>query len=157
MLHRDVFFFLALPTLLSWKAFIERPVKPPAAAACPPLSYFLFSEASLPPPRVTLTHLALCSYERTLGLPIFLSISGLAKLGVKTRLYRCSWRVFASNFPLMISPNSPSEAILACSLALGAYFFPLCCLALAFHVSLLFLFSRQGAVVFLAKVRHLLI
>ena len=40
----------------------------------------LFSEASLPPLRVTLTHFVLSSYERALRLPISFPISGLARL-----------------------------------------------------------------------------
>ena len=46
----------------------------------------LFSEASLPPLRVTLTHFTLLSHERALRLPTSFPISGLATLGVKPRL-----------------------------------------------------------------------
>ena len=46
----------------------------------------LFSEASLPPLRVTLTHFTLLSHERALRLPTSFPISGLARLGVKPRL-----------------------------------------------------------------------
>ena len=74
----------------------------------------LLSEASLPPLRVTLTHFTLLSYERALRLPTFFPISGLAKLGVKPRLCRLSWRAFASTHPLMLPPTSPREALLAC-------------------------------------------
>ena len=56
----------------------------------------LLTEASLPPLRVTLTHFTLSSYERALRLPTSFPISGLARLGVKPRLCRSSWRVFAS-------------------------------------------------------------
>ena len=50
----------------------------------------LFSEASLPPVRVTLTDFTLSSYERALRLPTSFPISGLARLGVKPRLCRSS-------------------------------------------------------------------
>ena len=65
--------------------------------------------ASLPPLRVTLT----------LRLPTSFPISGLARLGVKSRLCRSSWRAFASTHPLMFSSTSPWEALLAllCSLS----------------------------------------
>ena len=56
----------------------------------------LLSKASLPPPRVTLTHFTLSSYELALCLPTSFPISGLAKLGVKPRFCRSSWRAFAS-------------------------------------------------------------
>ena len=74
----------------------------------------LLSEASLPPLRVTLTHFDLLSYERTLRLPTSFSISGLAKLGVKPRLCRSSWRALASTHPLMLPSTSSREALLAC-------------------------------------------
>ena len=54
----------------------------------------LLYEASLPPLRVTLTHFTLSSHERALRLPTSFTISGLARLGVKLRLRRSSWRVF---------------------------------------------------------------
>ena len=76
----------------------------------------LLSEASLPPLRVTLTHFALLLYERALRLPTSLPISGLARLGVKPRLCRSSWRAFASTHPHMLSSTSPREALLACPL-----------------------------------------
>ena len=56
----------------------------------------LLSEASLPPLRVTLTHFTLLSYERALHLPTSFPISGLARLRMKPRLCRSSWRAFAS-------------------------------------------------------------
>ena len=74
----------------------------------------LLSEASLPPLRVTLTHFTLLSYERALRLPTSFSISGLARLGVKPRLCRSSWRAFASTHPLMLPSTSSREALLAC-------------------------------------------
>ena len=74
----------------------------------------LLSEASLPPLRVTLTHFTLLSYERALRLPTSFPISGLARLGVKPRLCRLSWRAFASTHPLMLPSTSLTEALLAC-------------------------------------------
>ena len=62
----------------------------------------LLSEASLPPLRVTLTHFTLLSYKRALRLPTSFPISGFARLGVKPRLCRSSWRAFASTHLLML-------------------------------------------------------
>ena len=73
----------------------------------------LLSEASLPPLRVTLTHFNLSSYERALRLPTSFLISGLARLGVKPRLCRSSWRAFVSTHPLMLPSTSPRKALLA--------------------------------------------
>ena len=89
-----------------------RPVAPSPAASRPSLSHFL-SEASLPPLLVTLTHFTLLSYERALRLPTSFPISGLARLGVKPRLCRSSWRAFASIHPLML-PSTSRDALLAC-------------------------------------------
>ena len=61
----------------------------------------LLSEASLPPLRVTLTHFTILSYERALRLPTSFPISCLARLGVRPRLRRWSWRAFASTHLLM--------------------------------------------------------
>ena len=74
----------------------------------------LFSEASLPPLRVTLTHFALLSYKRALRLPTSFPISGLARLGVKPRLCRLSWRAFASTHLLMPPSTFLRDALLAC-------------------------------------------
>ena len=74
----------------------------------------LFYKASLLPIRVTLTHFTLSCYERALHLPISFSISGLARLRLKPRLCRSSWRAFASTHPLMLPSTSPREALLAC-------------------------------------------
>ena len=71
-------------------------------------------EASLSPLRVTLTYFTLLSYEQALRLPTSFSISGLARLGVKPRLCRSSWRAFVSTHPLMLPFTSPREALLAC-------------------------------------------
>ena len=54
------FLFSALPTLLSWNAFTERPVT--SSSTLFRLPQFL-SEASLPPLRVTVTHFDLSSYS----------------------------------------------------------------------------------------------
>ena len=81
------------------------------------LSYLislLLSEASLPPLRVTLTHFTLSFYVRAFRLPTSFSISGLARLGVKPRLCRSSWRAFASTQPLILPSTSLREALLAC-------------------------------------------
>ena len=74
----------------------------------------LLCEASPPPLRVTLTHFTLSSYDRALRLPTSFSISGLARLGVKPRLCRSSWRALASTHPLMLRSTSPREALRAC-------------------------------------------
>ena len=74
----------------------------------------LLSEASLPPLGVTLTHFTLFSYERALRLPISFAILGLARLGVKPKLCRSSWRAFASTHPLMPPSTCSTEALLAC-------------------------------------------
>ena len=75
----------------------------------------LLTEASLPPLRVTLTHFTRSFYERALRLPIFFPISGLARLGVKPKLCRSSWRAFASTHPLMLPSTCSREALLAYS------------------------------------------
>ena len=74
----------------------------------------LLTEASLPPLRVTLTHFTLLSYERALCLPTSFTISGLARLGVKPRLCRSSWRAFASTHPLMLPSTCSRKALVAC-------------------------------------------
>ena len=70
----------------------------------------LLCDTSLPPLQVSLTHFALSSHKRALRFPTFLPISGLARLEVKPRLCRSSWRAFAFTFP----STSPREALLAC-------------------------------------------
>ena len=75
----------------------------------------LLSEASLPPLRVTLTHFTLFSYERALHLPTSFPISGLARLEVKPRLCRSSWRAFASTHPIMLPSTCSRKALVACS------------------------------------------
>ena len=73
----------------------------------------LLSEASLPPLRATLTHFIFSFYERALRLPTCFPISGLARLGVKPRLCRSSWRAFAFTHPLMLPSTFPRKALLA--------------------------------------------
>ena len=74
----------------------------------------LLSEASLPLLRVTLTHFTLSSYERALRFPTSFPFSGLARLGVKPRVCRSSWRAFASTHPLMLPSSCSRETLLAC-------------------------------------------
>ena len=74
----------------------------------------LLLEASLPPLRVTLTHFTLSSYDQPLRLPTSYPISDLARLEVKPRLCRSSWRVFASTHPIMLPSISSREVILGC-------------------------------------------
>ena len=75
----------------------------------------VFSKASLPPLRVTLTHFALSCYEHALRLPFsFFPFSGLIRHKVKPRHCRSSWRAFLSIYPLMLPSTSLREALLAC-------------------------------------------
>ena len=74
----------------------------------------LLTEASLPPLRATLTQFTLFSYEPALRLPTSFSISGLARLGVKPRLCRSSWRALTSAHPLMLPSTCSREALVAC-------------------------------------------
>ena len=86
-----------------------------AIAGCLSSSLFhFFSEAFLSPLRVTLIHFTLSSYERALRLPTSFPVSGLARLGVKPRLCRSSWRALASTHPLMLPSISHGEALFAC-------------------------------------------
>ena len=74
----------------------------------------LLPKVSPPPLRLTLIPFALTSYERALRFSTSFPISGLARHGVKPRLYRLSWRAFASTHPLMLLFTSPRETLLAC-------------------------------------------
>ena len=74
----------------------------------------LLPEASLSPLRVTLIHFTFLFCERALRLLTSFPISGLARLGVKPRLCRSSWRAFASTHPLMLPSTCSREALLAC-------------------------------------------
>ena len=60
---------------------------------------------------ILLVHLL--SYERALRLPTSFPISGLARLGVRPRLCRSSWRALASTHPLMLFSTCSREALLA--------------------------------------------
>ena len=77
----------------------------------------LLSEASLPSLRVTLTHFTFLSYERARRLPTSFHISGFARLGVKPRLCRSSWRAFASTYPLML-PSTCCRGLFLLALSL---------------------------------------
>ena len=77
----------------------------------PILSY---PSVSLPSLRVPLTHFTLLSYERALRLPTSFPILGLARLGVKPKLCRSSWRAFASTHPLMLPSTCSMKALVAC-------------------------------------------
>ena len=94
-------------------ASTERPVAPITGCLSSSPIPLLFSEA-LPPLRVTLTHFTFSSYERALHLPTSFPISGLARLGVKPRLCRSSWRALASTHPLMLPPTCSRVALVAC-------------------------------------------
>ena len=59
----------------------------------------LLTEAFLPPLRVTLTHFTIFSCERALGLPTSFPISGLARLGVKTKTLQIVLESFCVHSP----------------------------------------------------------
>ena len=71
-----------------------------------------------------MTDFTFSSYERALCLLTFFPISGLARPGVKLRLWRCSWRAFASTHPLMLPSTSPREALFACPPVLFGFCLP---------------------------------
>ena len=73
----------------------------------------LFSKALLPPLRFTLTQFALSCYERVLCLPPSFPMLDLARLGVKPRLYKSSWRALSSTHPLMLPFTSPRKVLFA--------------------------------------------
>ena len=114
MLHPDGFFFLSATNVTK----LERLHRTASRAITGCLSFspipHLLSEASLPPLRVTLAHFTYSSYERALCLATFFPISGFARLGVKPRLCRSSWRAFGSTHPLMLRSASLREALLVC-------------------------------------------
>ena len=113
-LHPDGFPFLSATNI----AKLERLHRAASRAITGCLSSspipLLLTETSLPPLRVTLTHFTLFSYERALRLPTSFPISGLARLGVKPRLCRSSWRAFASTHPLMLPSSCSREALVFC-------------------------------------------
>ena len=112
----------------------------------------LLYEASSPFLRVTLTHFILLSNDRALRFPTSFPILGLARLGVKPRLCRLSWRAFASTHPLMLPSTSPWEALLACP-----PFFPWNMPSFMVESTLSSSCSRSDPPLFLAKVRLSLI
>ena len=114
MLCSDGFFYSTLPTLSNWNALTEQQSR----AICgffvsSPISLPL-SKPSLPTQRVTQTHFALPSNDRTFRLPISFPVSGLARPGMKPRLCRSSFRAFASTRPLMLFPTCSIEVLFAC-------------------------------------------
>ena len=90
----------------NWNASTERSLAPSPADFRSPLCPFFSLRLLYLPLRVTLNHFVL-------RLPTFPS-SGLARLGVKPRLCRSSWRAFASTRPLILPSTSSREALLAC-------------------------------------------
>ena len=115
-LHPDGFLFLSVANITK----LERLHRAASRAITGCLSSspipLLLTKASPPPLRVTLTHFTLFSYELALRLPTSFPISGLARLGVKPRLCKSSWRAFASTHPLMLPSTCSREALLACPL-----------------------------------------
>ena len=95
--------------------FFSQMQKPPAYFRYVDNKFVIFHhEVKAVPLRVTLTHFTLFSYERALRLPTSFPISGLARLGVKPRLCRSSWRALASTHPLMLPSTCSREALLLC-------------------------------------------
>ena len=130
--------------LPNWDAFTEQLVAPSPAVSRPPLSHFSLRLGYLPL-QVTLTHFALSSYERAFHFSTFFPASGLARLGVKPRLCRSSWKAFASTHLLMLSSTSPREAILALPHLLGTCLPSLWSPPFPLHAPALIFFFRQGA------------
>ena len=75
------------------------------------------SPAASRPPHPT--HFTLSSYERTFCLPTSFPILCLARLGVKPKLCRSSWRAFASTHLLVLPFTYPRETLLARPLSLS--------------------------------------
>ena len=71
----------------------------------------LLSKAPLPPLPVTLTHFALSSYKQALCLPTSFPILCLARLGMKPRLCRSSWRALSSIHPDRKEGDSQGAAV----------------------------------------------
>ena len=107
--------FLSVTNLTKLKRLYRAAIRAISSCLLSSLISLLLSEASLTPLRVTLTHFAPSFYEQALRLPTSFSILGLARLGVKSRLSRSSWRAFASTYPLMLSPTSPREVLFCLS------------------------------------------
>ena len=94
-----------------------------------PIQLFL-SEASLAPLRVALTHFSLSSYERAGHPPTFFPILDLARIGMKRRLCKSSWRAFASTYLLIFSSTSDLDR------RLGPFLFGIRGSGEVFHCSL---------------------
>ena len=83
----------------------------------PPSGQSCHHRLPLPSLRVTLIHFTLLFYKRALRLSTSFPISGLARLEVRPRLCRSSWRAFASTHPLMLPSICSREALVACPLS----------------------------------------
>ena len=81
------------------------PLKRLTLSGIPPFSTNLFWLA--------LFYFTFLSYEQALLLPTSFPISGLARLRVKPRLCKLSWRAFASTHPLMLPSTSSRKVLLA--------------------------------------------
>ena len=114
MLHLDGFLFLSATNFIKLERLHQAASRAITGCLSSSPIPLLLSEASLPPLRVTLTHFTFLSYERALCPPTSFPISGLARLGVKPRLCRLSWRAFAPTHPLMLPSTCSREALLAC-------------------------------------------
>ena len=116
MLYLNGFFFLSVTNSTNFEHLCRAASRTISGSLSSSPIPLLFSEVSLPPLRVTLTHFTLLSNERALRLPTSFPISGLARLGLKPRLCKSFWRGFASAHPLMPSYTFPRETLFACPL-----------------------------------------
>ena len=108
------FSFLNVTNIIKSERLHQAPIRAITGCFSSSSILLLVSEASLLRSlRVTLTHFTLSFYERTLRLPTSFPISGLARLKVKLRLCRSSWRAFASTHPLVLPSTSSKDALLA--------------------------------------------
>ena len=114
MLHPDGFLFLSTTSITKLERLHRAASHVITGCLLSSPIPLLLSKASLPPLRVTLIHFTLLSYEWAFCLPTSFPISGLARLGVKPRLCRLSWRAFVSTHPLMLPSTCPREALFAC-------------------------------------------
>ena len=113
-LHPDSFPFLSATNITKLERLHQAASRAITSCLLSSPIPLLFTEAFLPPLRFTLTHFTLFSHERALCLPTSFPISGLARLGVRPRLCRSSWRAFASTHPLMLPSTCSREALVAC-------------------------------------------
>ena len=111
MLNPDVFFFLLLPTLLSFNVFNQRPAEPLPVCL---LSFRipLFSEAFLPFLQVTVTPFSPVLLLAGLLFYILFPTSGLAGHIVNPMLSRFSCGDFAATPFVLLSPFSSREVLL---------------------------------------------